>query len=388
MTPGAGGGAPGTRVRLARLAAGMSQDQLARAAGVTRQAIAGVEAGRFDPSLRVALALAAALSEPVEDLFGPHAELAALRASTILPGGPGERGPAQDWPRRLGLAVVGDRTAAIDRAGDLAMRPGLLAATGTAAPRTAPAARHAGPDMLATPLRPLRPTLVVAGCDPALPLLEGPLSGLSPPIALEWVPCGSMAALELAARGEVHVAGAHLLDSSGGYNLVNARAALPTGGAEVIGFARWSEGLVVAPGLAGRLKSVADLAGSGAVLVNREPGSEARRLLDRELSAAGVPPGQVRGYGSMASAHMLVGSAVASGLAGCGIASEVVAGVYGLGFAGMSEERYDLVVPRPMLATPEVQGLLRVLAGRELRRQLDCLPGYDTSVLAEVVESF
>ena len=50
------GGADG--LRLARLARGFSQQQLAGMAGVSRQAVSAVESGLSDPSLRVALALA------------------------------------------------------------------------------------------------------------------------------------------------------------------------------------------------------------------------------------------------------------------------------------------------------------------------------------------
>src|SRR5437762_3464997 len=51
----------GTKLRLARQARGLSQQQLAGVAGVTRQAVSAVESGHSDPSLRVALGLARAL---------------------------------------------------------------------------------------------------------------------------------------------------------------------------------------------------------------------------------------------------------------------------------------------------------------------------------------
>ena len=63
--------ANGAQLRLARQARGLSQQQLAGVAGVTRQAVSAVESGHSDPSLRVALALAGALGMTVEELFGP-----------------------------------------------------------------------------------------------------------------------------------------------------------------------------------------------------------------------------------------------------------------------------------------------------------------------------
>lgn len=371
---------PGTRLRLARLALSMSQEHLAQTIGVTRQAIAGIEAETFDPSLKVALALAAALGEPVEMLFGSGQELIPVQADPVIISGFGSHSSMAKG-ERVGLALVGDEMKAIPRLGNSATWPGLLPTSGIVA--------SFDKSIRATPFHAIVPTLVVAGCDPALPLLEGPLTALDPPIALEWIACGSQTALNLAAEGKVHIAGAHLLDSSTtGYNLDSARSALTSQGAQVIGFARWQEGLVIAPKFSGHITSVADLANKKISIVNRELGSEARKLLDRELSSVGIVAPEIKGYNSTASAHMLVGSAIASGLAQCGIASEVVARVYELDFVALSEERYDLVIPRPMLGTTEVQGLLKVLASQRLHRQLASLPGYDVTILGEVADSF
>jgi len=57
------------RVRDARNAQGRTQEELAHAAGVTRQTVIAIEKGGYEPSVRLALALAASLGECVEDLF-------------------------------------------------------------------------------------------------------------------------------------------------------------------------------------------------------------------------------------------------------------------------------------------------------------------------------
>lgn len=60
----------GQRVAAARKAAGLTQPDLAERVGVGRQSIARIEAGRQTPSVTLALAIAGALGEPVEALFG------------------------------------------------------------------------------------------------------------------------------------------------------------------------------------------------------------------------------------------------------------------------------------------------------------------------------
>jgi molybdate-binding protein len=232
------------------------------------------------------------------------------------------------------------------------------------------------------PIGPPRPTLVVAGCDPALPLLEAPLGLLDPPIAFAWWPCGSGEALGLAAAGLVHAAGAHLRGPSGDYNTGPAGQLLRDG-AEVIGFCSWREGLVLRPELAATVTGVADLMRPGLRLVNREPGAEARRVLDRELAEHCIDPRQLAGYQTRATGHLHVAASIAAGLADAGVASEPAARAYGLAFVPLASERFDLVIPAAAGGAREVQGLRKVLNSPWLLDQLTSLPGYDPSRCGE-----
>jgi molybdate-binding protein/DNA-binding XRE family transcriptional regulator len=349
-------GETGTRLRLARQARGFSQQQLARMADVSRQAVSAVESGLSDPSLRVALALSRALGMTVEELFGPAITEPVVPARPLAPLGP----PGS----RVSLAPVGDALVAMPLSGATVTRSGF-----------SPAGGRAGSSGQVTPLGPPRPTLVVAGCDPALPLLEAPLSLLDPPVSFLWWPCGSREALSLAEAGLVHVAGAHLRDGAGEYNTA-AAAELVTGGAEVIGFCSWREGLVLRPEHAASVTSVRDLAAAGLRLVNREPGAEARRVLDRELARFGLDPDSIAGYETRATGHLEVAAAIAAGLADAGVASEPAALSYGLAFLPLAEERFDLVIPAAQAGAREVQALLRALSSQWLLDQLGSLPGY------------
>ena len=59
----------GNRLRVARAERDMSQDELARLAGVTRQTISSIETGQYGPSALLAFLLARALDKPVAELF-------------------------------------------------------------------------------------------------------------------------------------------------------------------------------------------------------------------------------------------------------------------------------------------------------------------------------
>jgi putative molybdopterin biosynthesis protein len=412
MSSEPGAGSAGTGLRLARLARGFSQQQLAGMAGISRQAVSAVESGLSDPSLRVALALAHALGLTVEELFGPASPAPLVPARPLAPLGTAGG--------RVVLAPVGDALVALPLSGATATRRGFLPAGGQAtadaagagagtaadagagagtaadagagggtaagAGAGAAAGARAAPNppgvSMVRPIGPPRPMLVVAGCDPALPLIEAPLALLDPPVAFTWWPCGSSEALRLAAEGLVHVAGAHLRDVDGDYN-TGAASDLLGGGAEIVHFCSWREGLVLRRERAEGITGVGDLPGSGLRLVNRDPGSEARHVLDRELASAGISPAEVPGYDTRAMGHLEVAAAIAAGIADVGVASEPAALAYELAFVPLTQERFDLVIPAAQSGAREVQAMLRVLSSPWLLAQLASIPGYDSSRCGE-----
>lgn len=56
-------------VKLARLSANITQTDLARKTGITRQTISLIEKGAYNPSLQVCIALAKELGKTLDELF-------------------------------------------------------------------------------------------------------------------------------------------------------------------------------------------------------------------------------------------------------------------------------------------------------------------------------
>lgn len=353
---GASAAEAGRRLRLARLAAGLSQSRLAQMCGVSRQAVAGAEAGTWSPSLAVALALARALDTTVDQLFAPDLRVQEVSALSLLPTvAEGRARVVRVWDRWIGLPLVGDRVA----------EPGFTAATGrlvTAGSRS---------ELWGTGR-----SLLLAGCDPALPLLGGPVAGLGEGWSLDWWPCGSTEASRLLREDLVHAAAIH-------YPAGEREHRLRATGLATVGFARWKEGLLLRPDQHLEVNSLDQAAHLGLRWVNRESGAQARSLLDRELAALGLDGPDLPGYASEAGGHLQVASAVASGVADLGIATEPAALAYGLRFVAMSDEECVIQVVRERLESPELRLLLLVLGGPQLRRELGALPGYDPSILGE-----
>lgn len=62
------------RMREARMACGLSQIELASAVGATRQTIGLIEAGKYNPSLRLCTAICKTLGKTLDDLFWTEEE--------------------------------------------------------------------------------------------------------------------------------------------------------------------------------------------------------------------------------------------------------------------------------------------------------------------------
>lgn len=186
-------------------------------------------------------------------------------------------------------------------------------------------------------------------------------------IAAKTLAVGSMGGLAAARRGECDIAPIHLMDpQTGEYN----QPFLVPGLDLVPGYGRL-QGIVFRAGderFAGRnaeAAAAAALAGEGLLMINRNPGSGTRILIDRLL--AGARPA---GYAHQARSHNAVAVAVAQGRADWGVAIETVARQYGLCFIPLQPERYDFVVPRARRERAPVRRFLELLADAAVRRRL------------------
>ncbi len=363
-----------SHVRGKRIAAGLSQADLAQHAGLTRQAVSAIEAGQYVPNTVVALKLSQALGCPVEELF-------------TLPGGPNRieadviGALPSSSPSRVQLSRVGSRFLArplTGVAGTVTTADGLIVDPSGSPVKTSV-------DLLVDQ-RVIENTAVVAGCDPSLALVGAHLMRRYPSYRLHWVQGGSLSALRALARGEVHAAGTHLRDpETGEENIPYVRRELAGRRVTVVTLSRWQQGLIVARGNPKGIREVADLLRPDVTIVNREPGSGGRTLLDARLIAAGGLPESVNGYGRELASHMAVAEAIAAGHADVGPGIEAAARAFGLDFIPLQEERYDLVIPVEQLETAPIQALLEVASTRSCRDEVEALGGYDSSVVGTVV---
>jgi transcriptional regulator with XRE-family HTH domain len=327
-------GRPELRER--RVAANLTQAQLAERAGLSRGLVSAVELGRHLPRIDAALALAAALGTSVEELFGAGAAapLPPVDAITGL-------APAPGSPVRVGF--VGSRTVtAAPRSGD----EGWDAQDGVAGRGRVQLLAQRGS------------SLVLAGCEPGLLLLERLLLEKGTrALAIGASSASARAALQ---AGRLHAAALHFP--------ARARVGPPPDGLRVH-LARWRVGLA-APQGSPRGWWTAALEGRTPV-IQREPGAAAQDAFERAARTRRRPIPGPRVSGHLPAARCCA----ATGLPAVTI--EPAAAAASVAFHALETHTVELWVPEERASDPGIVVLLDVLSSAAFRSRLEHVGGYD-----------
>ncbi len=387
-------------VKSIRTRLGMSQQDLANLAGVTRQAISSVESGQCSPSVAMSLRLAKALGCQVEELFWIENNLLEVEAVLTQSVPSGEKMP-------VSVARVGDRLIAYPLVGNDAFRIEMIPVDGSAVATARQSNLASFPNeeqsnlngkaqiqastnkvqvRLFDDLRKIHNTVVIAGCTPVMSFLAKATEHWHPQLRVLYHYANSMTALSRLCQGQVHIAGMHLYaPQTGEYNVPFVREALIGKGCVLITLGFWEEGLLVQPGNPMGIKTVTDLVKLKATIVNREPGSACHMLLKGKLEEQGIPLHVVKGFDHIVYNHQSVALSVVSGIADAGISTASVAATFGLDFISLHQARYDLVILKEYLEESPVKQFLSILGHRLVQSQIEILGGYDISNIGEVV---
>jgi len=99
----------------------------------------------------------------------------------------------------------------------------------------------------------------------------------------------------------------------------------------------------------------------------------------------GIAPDSIIGYNQEEYTHLGVAAAVASGRADCGLGIAAAAEALGLDFVPLFQERYDLVILKEYAESDLLAPLFAVLERTDFRAAVAALPGYDVSVMGNLV---
>lgn len=327
-----------SRLRTLRERAGLTQQELAARAGVSRQLVGAVETGRHQPRVDAALALARALETDVATLFTSDRD--AVDVATGMPPEPGAI---------VRVARVGDRLVTTPAR---VVASGFESADAVVGKSGAVAAEVDG-------------GFVVAGCEPALLTLEQLLRERG--VAASAVSVSSAVAHESFLAGRSHAA------------VIHGAASWTRGepGPDVIVYrlATWRVGICAPPDAASGWQQIA-LEGDAAV-IQREPGAGVQRSFLAARSAEAPPGPVVASHIEAASRSMATGRPA--------VTIEPAALAVGAVFHPLDLHTSELWIRSGWADAPATRLALELLASSQLTRQLHAVGGYDLAQWGERV---
>jgi len=198
---------------------------------------------------------------------------------------------------------------------------------------------------------------------------------------------GSVDAIRALNEGRCLMAGFHTLEHPPAGSLAQRtyKPLLQPGLHKIIGFARRTQGLIVARGNPLALHSLQDLVRSPVRFVNRALGTGTRVLVDELLAQQGIAPTQLKGYDNTEPSHVAVAQSVASGQADAGLGIAAAAQARGLDFVPLVQERYHLVCLKSALEQPATLALRSLLRSAAWQQQLAQIAGYAPAQCGEVL---
>ncbi len=330
-----------------RLECGLTQAELAARAGVSRQLVAAVEAGRNTPAVDAALCLSRALGTTVEELFAEHPPdvVGALGeklrdGAAIRVGRVGEQLVAAALPDHGVAGAAWAKADGVLDAGRLRLFPG-----------SSPAG------------------CVLAGCDPALGIAEAMLGGLgSRSLLAISAPTGT--ALRALQRGLVHAAVAHgrpdeLLE--------------PPVPVVRWHLARWQVGLAVPHRFRGH--SFESILRSDLPIVRRDPAATSQQAFERARIASEIG---VITLGPQATGH-LDAARLASTLEAAAVTNEGAARTFDLSFIALEDHAVEVWIADRWLDHPGINALGEILTTTAFAERVTHFGGYDLSRCGERV---
>jgi DNA-binding XRE family transcriptional regulator len=326
-------------LRVRRVECGLTQTELAVRAGVSRQLVAAVEAGRNVPAVDAALGLARALGTTAEELFTDRAEVAVPALGDQL---------REGAPVRLGR--VAERLVAAELPDHGVAGAGWAKADGVV---------DGGDVRLFSAASPSG--LVLAGCDPALGVAERMLDGLGARSLLA-ISAPTGAALRALGRGRLHAAVVHGIESE-----------LPPAPLPILRWhlASWQVGLGVEPRL--RTRSLESILSRGVLVAQRDPAAASQQAFDRARLRAGAP---AKTDGPIAAGH-IDAARIAGTLRGAGVTTEGAAHAFGLGFLPFETHVVEIWIDSRWSEHPGVAALGELLVSSGFTDRIALFGGYD-----------
>jgi putative molybdopterin biosynthesis protein len=226
---------------------------------------------------------------------------------------------------------------------------------------------------------------IICGQDIILDVLSSYMRSYGIPALRAFI--GSYDGLMLLYKNKVNVASSHLWDSgTDEYNIPYIKRLLPGTSAVVIQLTYRMQGLYVQKGNPKNIKGWEDFRRDDITMTNREYGAGSRVLLDENLKLLNIVGSSIKGYATEKQTHLDVASSVSGGKADVAVGIEKIARqVDNIDFIPMKKERYDLVVKKEHINSPEISTMMNIINSQAFKQEFANIGGYDTSGIGKII---
>lgn len=204
----------------------------------------------------------------------------------------------------------------------------------------------------------------------ALARLQSLFSERYPQYSSRSILVGSTGGLAAVRRSEAHIGGIHLLNKDGVYNDWVRTEELRI----IPGYNR-NQGFIVKKGNPKQIFTIKDLTREDVRMINRNPGSGTRILLDLFLDKINIDPANIKGYDSFVRSHSTAAQLVKSDYIDVAIGIENVVDNE-LDFINLREEEYDFVTS--VNSSPAIDAFIETLNSDEFKEIIKNLKGYSS----------
>lgn len=200
---------------------------------------------------------------------------------------------------------------------------------------------------------------------------------------------GSYNGLYAMYQGEVNVATAHLWQGkTNSYNIPYISSMLPGTDVIVLHLLKRKQGFYVKKGNPKRIQSFEDLKRADVTIINREPGSGVRVLVDEKLRQAGISTQEVNGYQKVVNSHLEAAATVNRGEADVAVGSEKHSlSVPGIDFIFIQEESYDMVIRKEDFTKKSYQKMIEIIRSPEYQKEVAGLGSYNVENMGKIIYS-
>lgn len=200
---------------------------------------------------------------------------------------------------------------------------------------------------------------------------------------------GSYNGLYAMYQGEVNVATVHLWHGkTNSYNIPYISSMLPGTDVIVLHLLKRKQGFYVKKGNPKRIQSFEDLKRADVTIVNREPGSGVRVLVDEKLRQAGISTQEVNGYQKVVNSHLEAAATVNRGEADVAVGSEKHSlSVPEIDFIFIQEESYDMVIRKEDFTKKPYQKMIEIIRSPEYQKEVAGLGSYNVENMGKIIYS-